>query len=141
LEIFIFAVLLGLIPAMIAKSKGRSFALWWLYGAMLLIIALPHSLILSVDKKTIEQKLVAEGNKKCPYCAELIKDEAIFCRFCKKELQLTDSKIEQEDNVSGLSNENPNHNNKRTRWAYSLILPTVVLIAYLIVGGFLKLGY
>ena len=28
----IFAAILGLIPAAIAKHKGRDFALWWVYG-------------------------------------------------------------------------------------------------------------
>ncbi len=39
---FIIAVLLGLIPANIAKNKGHSFGLWWFYGCMLFIIAIIH---------------------------------------------------------------------------------------------------
>lgn len=46
MEVFIFAVLLGLIPAAIASHKGRSFALWWLYGALLFIVALPMALLM-----------------------------------------------------------------------------------------------
>jgi hypothetical protein len=37
---------LGLMPAFIARSKGRSFWLWWLYGFGFFLIAFIHSLFL-----------------------------------------------------------------------------------------------
>jgi membrane protein implicated in regulation of membrane protease activity len=46
MEILIFAILLGLIPAVIAKNKGRAFFPWWVYGVFLFIIALVHALLL-----------------------------------------------------------------------------------------------
>lgn len=89
MSILIFAVLLGLIPAMVAQSKGRSFVFWWFYGAMLFIIALPHSLIISADAKSVEAKQLSEGMKKCPHCAELVKEEAKVCRYCNREFENT----------------------------------------------------
>lgn len=44
---FVFAAVLGLIPASIAQKKGRSFGLWWFYGFMIFIVALIHSLVMS----------------------------------------------------------------------------------------------
>jgi hypothetical protein len=45
------AILLGLIPAAIAQSKGKSFVAWWLYGATSFIVALPRSLLVEPDAK------------------------------------------------------------------------------------------
>lgn len=90
MEIIIAAILLGLIPAIIAHSKGRSFGLWWLYGALLFIVALVHSIVMSTDNKTIEQKQIDNGMRKCPFCAELIKPEAMKCKHCGSEVKPVD---------------------------------------------------
>jgi hypothetical protein len=44
-ELLIVLVLIGLIPAAIAQRKGESFVVWWIYGALLFIMALPHALL------------------------------------------------------------------------------------------------
>jgi len=46
LVIFIGLVLLGLLPAFIAKSKGRNFFTWWLFGITFLPVALPMAWLL-----------------------------------------------------------------------------------------------
>lgn len=84
--IFLFAVIIGLLPAYIARNKGRSFVMWWIYGALLFIVALPHSLLMKADTDAVEANALADGAKKCPYCAELVKKEAVVCRFCHREL-------------------------------------------------------
>jgi hypothetical protein len=57
----VLAVLLGLLPAAIAQSKGKSFVAWWLYGAALFIVALPHALMLKSDKESLNAKALGEG--------------------------------------------------------------------------------
>ena len=56
MEIFIFSFLLGLIPAAIAKKKGRSFILWWIFGTLLFIVALPRSISIKSNADPFERK-------------------------------------------------------------------------------------
>ena len=69
----VVAVVIGLLPAAIAQSKGESFLLWWIYGAAFFIVALPHALVLAPTRT-------------CPFCAEGIKPGAVVCPHCQRDL-------------------------------------------------------
>jgi uncharacterized membrane protein len=55
MEALFLAALLGLLPAFIASSKGRSFGLWWFYGAMIFIVAIVHAIVLKDKSVTVQQ--------------------------------------------------------------------------------------
>jgi hypothetical protein len=91
MEYLVLAVFLGIIPAAIASKKGRSFMLWWFYGAMLFIVALPMAIFMKPLSNTS-----LSGMRKCPKCAEYVQAEAAICKHCKSELvPLTDSEKKQ----------------------------------------------
>jgi hypothetical protein len=46
MDFLVIAILIGLLPGYLAQKKGRSFVPWWIYGALLFIVALPHALLM-----------------------------------------------------------------------------------------------
>lgn len=78
---------LGLTAGSIAQSKGKSFAVYFLLGALIPIVGVILAIALPPNREEIERRELAVGNQKtCPFCAELIRSEASVCRFCGRDL-------------------------------------------------------
>ena len=94
-EVLIWAILIGLIPGFIAKTKGYSFFSWWKYGALLFIIAIIHVFLIP-NKKNIEQKVLNELEKYKKLLKEGIISEEEF-QLKKEELKKNFTSIIKEE--------------------------------------------
>lgn len=71
MEIIVICAIIGCLPAWIAQSKGHSFVLWWVYGALLFIVALPHSLMLKADPKPAPRQTESDAADELAKFADL----------------------------------------------------------------------
>lgn len=79
---------LGIVGAMIASSKGNNGCGGFVLGVLLGPIGLLIAFFSSDNENAKREK---DGyTKKCPYCAEYVKKDAIVCKHCGRTFS-TDS--------------------------------------------------
>ena len=81
---FILSILCGVY----ASGKGKSGFGYFLLSVLLSpLIGFIAALISKENTAKIEKKEISKGGKRrCPFCAELIKSEAIVCKHCSKDI-------------------------------------------------------
>lgn len=73
-RLVVIGAVFGVVGSILAQTKGRSQVLWFVLCGVF-----PLSIIAIL----LLPALVARGyTKKCIHCAEIIKEEATFCKHC-----------------------------------------------------------
>jgi hypothetical protein len=82
-------IVLSILIGVMWSGKGRSFA-GGLFLSLLLspLVGFIAGLVIKTDIASVESSAINSGDfKKCPFCSELVKKEAVVCKHCGRDLQ------------------------------------------------------
>lgn len=89
---FIWAMC-GILGGVIASQKGRSVGGWVILCLLLGPLGVILALVVSQQTGAVEERALASGaSKKCPQCAEIVKADAVKCRYCGSELPIVQTR-------------------------------------------------
>jgi ribosomal protein S27AE len=78
----VIAFCFGLATGIIGRAKGSSFFVWFLIGAVTLVLGLAAAIFYRVDKD--------EPERQCPQCGKALKLYVQVCPRCGTDLYLPD---------------------------------------------------
>jgi hypothetical protein len=98
--LFITWLVLSMLVGFYAASKGHSGVGWFLLSLLLSpLLCFIIELIRPPNVRETERRAVHSGEmKKCPACAELVRAEAVKCRYCGEALA---AKVAANERVCG----------------------------------------
>lgn len=143
MEILLLLMLVALIPAFIASHKGRNGFIWWVYGILVFIIALPHALLLKplTPRLRYAEEDPPPCTKHCPFCAEKILLAAMVCRYCQHDLRTIPPEIRAEQEAARMDAERQRRTEEEQadnrRVGYTALL-LIGLVGFVLVIVFLR---